>query len=190
MLSMNYGVMVKNNIIGDYTIKEVYVPYGFEIAGYATFNGKTFTDLTKMNVSLDDDGSMYVYNESYIDLGGKVFLDKKVGKANGPPNGYYDSGDKPVSGIEVKLYRADNNQELETKYTNSKGEYEFTHRTKAYNYYIRFKYNGQIYEATTYNETSAAAKFRSYATEGLNERRTFNNKFTPVNANHLCIYWP
>lgn len=185
----NGKLVLDEVLIGDYTIKEVYVPYGFEIAGYATFNGKTFTDLTKMNVSLDDDGSMYVYNESYIDLGGKVFLDEKVGKANGPPNGYYDSGDKPVSGIEVKLYRADNNQELETKYTNSKGEYEFTHRTKAYNYYIRFKYNGQIYEATTYNETSAAAKFRSYATEGLNERRTFNNKFTPVNANHTVPKW-
>jgi len=185
----NGKLVLDEVLIGDYTIKEVYVPYGFEIAGYATFNGKTFTDLTKMNVSLDDDGSMYVYNESYIDLGGKVFLDEKVGKANGPPNGYYDSGDKPVSGIEVKLYRADNNQELETKYTNSKGEYEFTHRTKAYNYYIRFKYNGQIYEATTYNETSAAAKLRSYATEGLNERRAFNNKFTPVNASHKVPDW-
>ena len=185
----NGKLVLDEVLIGDYTIKEVYVPYGFEIAGYATFNGKTFTDLTKMNVSLDDDGSMYVYNESYIDLGGKVFLDEKVGKANGPPNGYYDSGDKPVSGIEVKLYRADNNQELETKYTNSKGEYEFTHRTKAYNYYIRFKYNGQIYEATTYNESSAAAKLRSYATEGLNERRAFNNKFTPVNASHTVPDW-
>ena len=71
----------------------------------------------------------------------------------------------------------------------SNGKYEFKHRTKAYNYYIRFKYNGQIYEATTYNETSAAAKFRSYATEGLNERRTFNNKFTPVNANHTVPKW-
>ena len=113
----------------------------------------------------------------------------KTGKANGPPNGYYDSGDKIVEGIEVKLYRVDNNQELETKYTDSNGKYEFKHRTKAYNYYIRFKYNGQIYEATTYNETSAAAKFRSYATEGLNERRTFNNKFTPVNANHTVPKW-
>ena len=177
-------------LIGDYIIKEVYVPYGFEIEGYATMNGKKFTDLTNMKVNLDDDSTMYVYNESYIDIGGIVFLDAKTGKANGPPNGYYDSGDKVVEGIEVKLYRADNNQELETKYTDSNGKYEFKHRTKAYNYYIRFKYNGQIYEATTYNETSAAAKFRSYATEGLNERRTFNNKFTPVNANHTVPKWP
>lgn len=176
-------------LIGDYIIKEVYVPYGFEIEGYATMNGKKFTDLTNMKVNLDDDSTMYVYNESYIDIGGIVFLDAKTGKANGPPNGYYDSGDKVVEGIEVKLYRADNNQELETKYTDSNGKYEFKHRTKAYNYYIRFKYNGQIYEATTYNETSAAAKFRSYATEGLNERRTFNNKFTPVNANHTVPKW-
>lgn len=176
-------------LIGDYIIKEVYVPYGFEIEGYATMNGKKFTDLTNMKVNLDDDSTMYVYNESYIDIGGIVFLDAKTGKANGPPNGYYDSGDKVVEGIEVKLYRADNNQELETRYTDSNGKYEFKHRTKAYNYYIRFKYNGQIYEATTYNETSAAAKFRSYATEGLNERRTFNNKFTPVNANHTVPKW-
>ena len=176
-------------LIGDYIIKEVYVPYGFEIEGYATMNGKKFTDLTNMKVNLDDDSAMYVYNESYIDIGGIVFLDAKTGKANGPPNGYYDSGDKVVEGIEVKLYRADNNQELETRYTDSNGKYEFKHRTKAYNYYIRFKYNGQIYEATTYNETSAAAKFRSYATEGLNERRTFNNKFTPVNANHTVPKW-
>ena len=152
-------------------------------------NGKKFTDLTNMKVNLDDDSTMYVYNESYIDIGGIVFLDAKTGKANGPPNGYYDCGDKVVEGIEVKLYRADNNQELETRYTDSNGKYEFKHRTKAYNYYIRFKYNGQIYEATTYNETSAAAKFRSYATEGLNERRTFNNKFTPVNANHTVPKW-
>ena len=191
-----YGTTDKNGclvldevLIGDYTIKEVYVPYGFEIKGYATFNGKKFTNLTNMNVALDEDSNMYVYNESYIDLGGKVFLDAKTGKANGPPNGYYDSGDSPVSGIEVKLYRADNNQELETKYTDSNGEYEFKHRTKAYNYYIRFKYNGQIYEATTYNETSASAKVRSYATEGLSERRAFNNKFTPVDATHTVPKW-
>lgn len=176
-------------LIGDYTIKEVYVPYGFDIAGHATINGTTYPDVTNINVNLDDDTNVYVYNESYIDIGGMVFLDAKTGKANGPPNGYYDSGDKVVEGIEVKLYRADNNQELETKYTDSNGKYEFKHRTKAYNYYIRFKYNGQIYEATTYNETSAAAKFRSYATEGLNERRTFNNKFTPVNANHTVPKW-
>lgn len=176
-------------LIGDYTIKEVYVPYGYEIEGYATFNGKTFTNLTNMNVSLDNDSSMYVYNESYIDLGGKVFLDAKTGKDNGPPNGYYDSGDKLLEGIEVKLYRADNNQELQTTYTNSKGEYEFTHRTKAYNYYIRFTYNGQAYEATTYNETSASAKLRSYATEGISERRKFNDQFTPVNANNKVPTW-
>ena len=185
----NGKLILDEVLIGDYIIKEVYVPYGYEIAGYATINGSTFTDLTNIKVSLDDDANMYIYNESYIDLGGKVFLDAKTGKANGPPNGYYDSGDKLKSGIEVKLYQADNNQELETQYTDSNGEYKFKHRTKAYNYYIRFKYNGQIYEATTYNETSAAAKFRSYATEGLNERRTFNNKFTPVNASHTVPKW-
>lgn len=171
-------------LIGDYVIKEVYVPYNFEIKGYATINGKKFTDLTNMRVELDSDSSMYVYNESYIDLKGKVFLDKKTGKGNDPPNGYYDSADSPVQGIEVKLYRADNNQELATKYTDSSGYYEFKHYTKAHEYYIRFKYNGQIYECTTYNESSASIKLRSYATEGINERRAFNNKFTPVNSNH------
>lgn len=171
-------------LIGDYVIKEVYVPYNFEIKGYATINGKKFTDLTNMRVELDSDSSMYVYNESYIDLKGKVFLDKKTGKGNDPPNGYYDSADSLVQGIEVKLYRADNNQELATKYTDSSGYYEFKHYTKAHEYYIRFKYNGQIYECTTYNETSASIKLRSYATEGINERRAFNNKFTPVNASH------
>ena len=171
-------------LIGDYVIKEVYVPYNFEIKGYATINGKKFTDLTNMRVELDSDSSMYVYNESYIDLKGKVFLDKKTGKGNDPPNGYYDSADSLVQGIEVKLYRADNNQELATKYTDSSGYYEFKHYTKAHEYYIRFKYNGQIYECTTYNESSASIKLRSYATEGINERRAFNNKFTPVNASH------
>lgn len=171
-------------LIGDYVIKEVYVPYNFEIKGYATINGKKFTDLTNMRVDLDDDANMYVYNESYIDLGGKVFLDYKVGKGNDPPNGYYDSGDTLVKGIEVKLYRADNNQELATTYTDSSGNYKFKHYSKAYEYYIRFKYNGQIYECTTYNETSASIKLRSYATEGINERRAFNNKFTPVNSSH------
>ena len=171
-------------LIGDYVIKEVYVPYNFEIKGYATINGKKFTDLTNMRVELDSDSSMYVYNESYIDLKGKVFLDKKTGKGNDPPNGYYDSADSPVQGIEVKLYRADNNQELATKYTDSSGYYEFKHYTKAHEYYIRFKYNGQIYECTTYNESSASIKLRSYATEGINERRAFNNKFTPVNSSH------
>lgn len=176
-------------LIGDYTIKEVYVPEGFDISGYATMNGKTYNDVKNMKVNLDDDSTMYVYNESYIDLGGKVFLDQKTGKGNDPPNGYFDSGDKNLQGIEVKLYRADNNQEVQTKYTDAKGEYKFTHCSKAYNYYIRFKYNGQLYEATTYNESSASAKLRSYATEGLTERRAFNNKFTPVNANHKVPNW-
>lgn len=176
-------------LVGSYTIKEVYVPVGYAITGYATINGITFYDLTNMNVYLGGDCTMYVYNDSYIDLKGKVFLDAKTGKANGPPNGYYDSGDKLIDGIEVKLYRADNNQEVGTRYTDSNGHYEFNQMPSAYSYYVRFAYNGQAYESTTYNESSAAIELRSYATEGISTRRNFNNRFTPVNAGHTVPKW-
>ncbi len=176
-------------LIGTYVVKEVYVPVGYAISGYATINGITFVDLTNMPVYLGGDCTFYVYNDSYISLKGKVFLDNTTGKDNGPPNGYYDSGDSLVPNIEVKLYRADNNQEVGTRYTDANGHYEFDQVASAYSYYLRFSYNGQAFEATTYNESSAGIELRSYATEGIATRQLHNSYFSPVNASNPKPKW-
>ncbi len=183
-------------LIGDYTIKEVAVPYNYELKGYATWNGTTYNDVTNMNGSLEDDTRIDVYNESYMDLGGKVFIDKPS-KKDKKENGYYNSDgdppDSPLEGITVTLYSSEPNSQPETMFTDKDGNYKFLHKSKAYEYYIKFTYNGQIYEPTTYNvglnSDSPDRKLRSYATETPSERDNFNNKFAPVDSSHQAPLW-
>lgn len=188
--------IIEDVLIGDYTIKEVETPYNYDITGYATWNGQTFYDLTNMNVTLDDDSTMTVFNDSFIDLGGKVFKDQVIYKDQ-RENGYYNSTgdppDSPLEGVTVTLYSSEPGSQPETMNTDKDGNYKFLHKSKAYKYYIKFTYNGQIYEPTTYNvgesSDSPDRKLRSYATETPSERDSFNAKFSPVDSNNTVPLW-
>ena len=174
-------------LIGDYSIREVEVPDGYEIEGYATWDGKTYTDLTNMTGTLDKDTTIEVYNESYIDLGGKVFVDNPGGKGT-RENGYYDDLDDPIPGIPVTLHSTNPDSPTETVNTDSDGNYIFEHKSKQYQYYLTFEYNGQVYEPTTYNvgedSDTPDRSLRSYATETPSDRDEFNEKFSPVDSSN------
>ena len=81
-----------------------------------------------------------------------------------------------------------------TATTGDDGAYSFEKLPAGNHYIIRFIYNGQIYEPTTYQalekiidntgkKGKTSLKERSYATDGKANRNAFNNKFNPVTEN-------
>ena len=131
--------------------------------------------------------------ELVFDLKGKVFKDVPATKY-GAENGILDQMDIMLPGIEVTLFDSNGNQ-VNQKTTDSNGYYEFLRLPASKKYYVRFKYNGQLYEPTTYQRVSkvldnygtlgaTSVAERSYATDGRQNRTDFNAKFTPVDATH------
>ena len=131
--------------------------------------------------------------ELTIDLAGKVFKDNLAHK-DGTEDGILSTGDEMLEGIEVTLFDSNGNQVAQTT-TDSNGYYEFLKQPASRQYYVRFKYNGQLYEPTTYQRVSkiiddagtlgpTSIAERSYATDGKQNRQDFNAKFTPVDATH------
>ena len=131
--------------------------------------------------------------ELTIDLAGKVFKDNLAHK-DGTEDGILSTGDEMLEGIEVTLFDSDGNQIAQTT-TDSNGYYEFLDQPASKQYYVRFKYNGQLYEPTTYQRVSkiiddagtlgpTTVEERSYATDGKQNRQDFNAKFTPVDSTH------
>ena len=149
---------------------------------------------------VDEDGNTsFMYNNNSVpthytwELSGIVFKDN-IAQKNGNPDGILDEGDGRVPGIEVVLFDSDGKQIKQTT-TDSNGYYEFKELDIEKRYYVRFKYNGQKYEPTTYNctwkytgvgddTTTTLYEERSYATDGAENRDEFNNKFSPVDASH------
>ena len=130
----------------------------------------------------------YLYNNGKFPLhvvwklSGKVFLDKLAQK-DGKEDGILSNGDIMLSGIEVVLFDK-NGKQLASTTTDNNGYYEFNKLDINVECYVRFKYNGQIYEPTTYRKNGASDEVQSYATDGTDNRKAFNNKFTPVDAQH------
>lgn len=122
------------------------------------------------------------------------------------------SGDKIVQidprmeGIKVTVYAIPDNlmnkaltedklpQAYRTATTGKDGTFNFEKLPAGNHYIVRFTYNGQIYEPTTYqalekiiddkgNKGKTSLKERSYATDGKANRNAFNNKFNPVTEN-------
>lgn len=131
----------------------------------------TFTEALDFNVNLDLD----------FELAGNVFIDVKQGKDN-TENGKKDNNDKVLKGITVELMNSSTNKVVATTTTDNSGYYKFKAPANA-TYYVRFKYNGQLYEPTTYALSSAKVEERSYATDGIANRQVFNKKFSPVTVN-------
>lgn len=126
-------------------------------------------------------------------IAGRVFKDN-IAQKDGTEDGIISTGDKMLPGIEVVLFDSSRKQVAQTS-TNNDGYYEFDKLDPSKSYYVRFKYNGQLYEPTTYqtqkkytgtgnNKVDTTVAERSYATDGTQNRNSFNNKFAQVDANH------
>lgn len=131
--------------------------------------------------------------ELTIDLAGKVFKDNLANK-DGTEDGILSTGDEMLEGVEVTLFDSTGKEVAKTT-TDKDGYYEFKDQLASRQYYVRFKYNGQLYEPTTYQRVSkiidnsgtlgkTSIEERSYATDGKKNRKDFNNKFTPVDSTH------
>lgn len=185
----------------EYQYKEATGTYTNYQADPPTRAGYTIQRLISINTSggnkSDDDISDEI--KLTIDLAGRVFLDKLAFK-DGNVNGILDQNDEMLNDIEVTLFDSDDNEiaKTKTKTTNVDGKeitgyYEFKQVSAAKKYYVRFKYNGQLYEPTTYqtlqkikdengNKEKTSIEERSYATDGYKNREKFNKKFDNVTA--------
>ena len=158
-------------------------------------SGRTVQRLVTINYTggpqTTDDDSPEI--ELTIDLAGKVFKDNVANK-DGTEDGIISTGDEMLEGIEVTLFDSTGTEIAKTT-TDKDGYYEFKDQPASKQYYVRFKYNGQIYEPTTYQRVSkvidnagtlgpTTIAERSYATDGKQNRQNFNNKFTPVDSTH------
>lgn len=207
----NGEIRFSNLQYGTYELKETKTIEGYEIAGYAIFNGVTYTDLTSMSLDLTPDLAtkdhndlvIMAYDNSFIKLGGKVFLDEKnalVGKIL-KENGYQDSSEQGVPGIPVTVYREDGVKIIPPDglpnpiNTDGNGRYDFGYNyklSKQYGYYIKFEYDGQNYEPTTYR-ASGPKEDISYSTDGKSNRMSFNKEYEYITgerarSRNICAY--
>lgn len=186
--------------LGDKTVK-LHATYKYETASgtYTKYeHGQRYSQkLTSIDVhggseTKDDEGPDIPL---LMDLGGKVFLDEPAGKQG--EDGCFNNNEKGVDGVKVDLYIKGGKEPIRSTVTANGGVYEFKEVSAAEEYYVRFQYNGMDYENTTYQAlkkyvaasdgtgtlVDSTISERSYATEGRENRKAFNNKFNPVNVN-------
>ena len=120
-----------------------------------------------------------IENEVTMDISGKVWQDGQTClKPVVGPNGMYDSSENGMPDIKVSVF--DGRSEVETTYTDSRGEYIFEDLPQSVSnpieYHIEFVYDGINYIATTPN-----AGNESRDSDGREiDRQAFNNKFHTI----------
>ena len=196
------GQASKVKLVAEYKYEEASGTYTYykPDKAHQTMLGRTVQRLVTINYTggkqtATDEGPEI---ELTIDLAGKVFEDRLANK-DGTEDGILSDGDKNIGGIEVTLFDSQGNQVAQTT-TDSNGYYEFLDQPASKQYYVRFKYNGQAFEPTTYQRVSkiidnqgntgpTTVGEKSYATDGKQNRQNFNNKFTPVDSTHTVPKW-
>lgn len=175
------------NTVGDYTARAA---TGYEIKGKVFEdrknyqNGKTTTD---RNGKYDSDGT----EPDILIQGIKVeLIDASTGNVVTDENGDKYIKD-PSTGLRYPT-------EVET---DENGEFTFTHlRSReitidskgeitgnidvSHPYYIRFTYNGQVYENIHYNTSGNYINTDSLSTESNSDRTAFNSKFATINSSN------
>ncbi len=115
-----------------------------------------------------------------MELGGNVWLDLPSTKT-ADITGIKSEEDKPFAGIEVRLYDENGNL-VAISSTDNNGIYHFYKLNPLLKYYVKFIYNGQIYQATYYknNLTGGYSNAQDLAREAFN--KVFENiDSTPQN---------
>lgn len=191
------GQASKVSLVAEYKYEEASGTYTYykPDKSHQTMDGRTVQRLVAIDYTggpqKDDADSPEI--ELTIDLAGKVFKDNLANK-DGTEDGIISTGDEMLEGIEVTLFDS-TGAEIAKTTTDKDGYYEFKDQPASKQYYVRFKYNGQLYEPTTYQRVSkiidnagtlgpTTIAERSYATDGKQNRQNFNNKFTPVDSTH------
>lgn len=116
-----------------------------------------------------------------FELGGKVWVDKDGGKES-IGDSHYGSGDTPMSGVPVYLYRQDGTL-IATTTTDGNGEYLFKDLNAMYKYYVKFRYNAQYYEPVEYvSPYNGNWANNSNGTDVRDERLDINARFQTISA--------
>lgn len=130
-----------------------------------------------------------VSQEAEIDLtmklGGYVWADTEGGKES-VSNGTFDSDrEVRVPNVTVTLYQ-EGGAEIGQTRTNAQGSYLFENLNAMYQYYVKFTYNGQYYQSTTFSPSSTWGqngwKNNSNAKDVVNERLAYNLKFEKIGS--------
>ncbi len=175
-------------------------------------------DIPEEDIDIDYDLRLYgtwlnfkntlIGKEINVKIGGRVWEEGKDTKTNdiaspGRMQLTNKGGDQAFAGIEVwlyesqKIYKNDSNLTEDKQFivkaktkTNSEGRYEFNHLNPLKKYFVRFFYNGMLYEPTyyTYNLQNRekllneAERDFSNADEYDSYRTTLNNRFGEINS--------
>lgn len=119
-----------------------------------------------------------------MELGGYVWVDEEAGKES-VQDGKASQNEKRVPNVPVTLYREDGKEVGSTK-TDTNGEYRFKELNAMYQYYVKFTYNGQYYQPTTYADSktwgSSEWFVNSNATDTRSERLSFNLRFASIGS--------
>ncbi len=135
------------------------------------FNGDVNVDGTETGVIID----------LTFKLGGTVWVDMDGGKES-LGDAHYGSGDTPMSGVPVYLYRQDGTLIAQVT-TDGSGNYKFTRLNAMYKYYVKFRYNAQYYEPVQYvSPYNGNWTTNSNGTDVRNERLEINARFQTISA--------
>ncbi len=116
-----------------------------------------------------------------FELGGRVWVDKDGGKES-IGDSQYGSGDTPMSGVPVYLYREDGTL-IATSTTDASGNYAFANLNAMYKYYVKFRYNAQYYEPVEYvSPYNGNWNNNSNGTDVRSERLEINARFQTISA--------
>ena len=114
--------------------------------------------------------------EISMELGGNVWLDLPEVKT-GNITGVRSEEDTPYAGMLVRLYDKNGNL-VGTTVTDSNGSYHFKGLNPLMKYYVRFTYNGQVYQATYYKNQLTGG----YSNAEEEARENFNSKFGKIDS--------
>lgn len=140
-------------------------PYPPVTPGITTSTGSTKVILPGKSIN------MYIGGYVWEDLG---FTKESV------ENGRYDSGNESrFGGIQVTLHDA-NTGDIYTTTTNSSGQYGFKDLHPMHDYYVEFRYNGQVYQNTYYKNDLSGGY--STAQENSSDRNSLNSRFETIDS--------
>ncbi len=128
-------------------------------------------------VAKEDYGSPLMGAKSFLmELGGNVWQDLGEVKTL-IISGVRSANDTPFAGMEVRLYDENNNL-VATTITDANGKYHFSNLNPLIKYYVKFVYNGQLYQTTYYKNNLTGG----YSNGQDISRDSFNSRFGKIDS--------